>query len=271
MDCNECVNFKAKQAKPKEPKVTVLTFDKDGKQGSYCFYGVPDWKRIEREMLEDGLMAVIVLNAPFDTGKRNVRISAASLLLGDGSVRHDMPFSKRVAIWVEGSQYDVGERIKDIQQAISDWRAKQPKEHYAGEPCNLPVSNNMRELAKTHWFVYDQKATSYKAGDITNNNTDTSIYRVVYDDHARASQAWILRAVPKVTITKEQAEAVNYAVLTRDQTKVTITQAIDSLVKPTPEPVKPKWRPRIGDEIYVEGYLYRYIGNEGDMKSPEES
>ena len=127
LDWNEWAEkYAPKETPVKETKVTVLTFDKDGKQGSYSFRGIPDWARIEREMIEDGLMAVIVLKVPFTGGKRTVRIAVASLLLEDGFVRIGMPLSEKVTVWVDVPE-GVTEQIALIQQAISFWKIAQPR------------------------------------------------------------------------------------------------------------------------------------------------
>lgn len=130
MKCEECKNYEAKE---KPQRVTVLTFDRDGKQGSYEVDGPPDWARIERETIGAGMMAVIVKNSNTNlegsyTPWAHAALYSWCLHLGIEAARRHAP-EMNAALgtrWDYFHDEDLRKAITDIQSAIAAWRAKQP-------------------------------------------------------------------------------------------------------------------------------------------------
>ncbi len=189
MKCEECANYKAKE---KQPRVTVLTFDQDGKQGSYSFRGKPDWARIERETIGQGMMAVIVKPACIGDKAHDdaaIIITIPELELWDGWYKEKLGLLMNT--WRVSSEY-LGPYPAHIKSAIAAWRAKQPKpepEHYDGETCELPVWSVDASRAKGLRFEYTGKKEPKKE----------AAWGVLDDKISwgyNKDPVWILRAVP---------------------------------------------------------------------------
>ena len=132
LDWNEWAEkYAPKETPVKETKVTVLTFDKDGTQGSYSFRGSPDWTRIAHEMIADGLMAVIVKGHVFYNVLQKDTLIFHKCLSFPGVLTHRLHFGCK-AIFISNNY---GEHISQIRRAISDWKAAQPK---PGQPRAIP-------------------------------------------------------------------------------------------------------------------------------------
>lgn len=108
---------------PKQPKVTVFTFDANGNQSKYSFRGILDYPRIERETIGEGMKAVIVLA---DNDDPNLII--CSKQLGNEWVNK--------CGWTDKLKYSYGwycgdtelpDYVSRIKFAIAKWRETQWK------------------------------------------------------------------------------------------------------------------------------------------------
>ena len=200
--CENCKNYEAKE---KPPRVTVLTFDRDGKQGSYSFAGKPDWARIERETIGAGMMAVIVKNGKttlegVPSSWDHQALYSLHLPLGyDAACRHAPEMDATLGTrWDYHKDFKLGKAIARIQSAIAEWREKQPKpapEHYDGEPYTGEIQRSRDDGLDGKTLVY----TGEKA--LINEPP----YRWYVSEHGWAFHGyssgdteprWILRAVP---------------------------------------------------------------------------
>lgn len=137
--------------KPTGPRVTVLTFDRNGKQGRYSFIGEPDWKRIEREMEADGLLAVVVKGATIYSGSMTNMLLFSKKINLSGYVYPELHSVMGTHIDSSGLR----NTIQSIKAAITAYNAAHAKpEHYDGEPCKLPIHAFDTKKAKGFRFEY---------------------------------------------------------------------------------------------------------------------
>ncbi len=89
-------------------------------------------------------------------------------------------------------------------------RATQEPEHYDGEPCNLPVSLNCKDIAKGLLFEY----TDTYGYLVRGNEWSVSVNNEIIYDFADVEYRiphWILRAIPIIEVGKEyQWDGISY-------------------------------------------------------------
>lgn len=191
-----------KPAEPPKPVTTVLTFDKQGKQGKYVFRGEPDYPRIEREMLADGYMAVIVTPSGHEQGHTDlmavrdgfVRISRKELEMYNGC-----DTLVRIGLDAEWDNHaGMARAISNVKKAIADWNAKQPKpEHVAGERFEGEISKPDRcYLSALHHLEFTGEQRRKREGDwwLRISDGEAGYCNFAPDD----TTPWILRVVPNV-------------------------------------------------------------------------
>jgi len=205
------------------PRIRVTAIDREGKLHKWSFLGTPDWKRIEREVLEVGVAAVV--EAPKDTnfcngvtfGEDVMTLAIPSLGIGVWSLDKglfgtwDFRSAKRAIAALRerirehyapkpAPEYDPASVafkhplptiIDRCPDCAHEFTPKGQPEHVAGERCDAPTVFSM--LGIDHFEFTGEKRDTVK-GEWYYVERDAMVSKA---DWFNEKNVWILRPVPK--------------------------------------------------------------------------
>jgi len=111
-----CGNNESKLSPDTRSRVDVTAIDKNGKLHKWHFYGEPDWKRLEREVFNVGVAAIVEGEnvAPYSSVRNIMGFSKLEMAFGPIAGRHELLCRT----------FQFGCALKTKEQAIAALRAR---------------------------------------------------------------------------------------------------------------------------------------------------